>query len=115
MQPETSSPTAYVIDPKDNVATLLRDATEGESISAIGSSDGGAVRARGSIESGHKMALRRIPSGDDVLKFGVAIGFAIIDIEAGDWVHLHNCASHYDSRSATLDADTGETRDTIYE
>ena len=50
-----------------------------------------------------------------VVKFGVRIGHATAAIRAGDWVHLHNCASDVDERSGTLDLHTGATTDTKYE
>ena len=44
---------------------------------------------------GHKIALRRIHSGEKVIKFGAAIGSAAATIEAGEHVHLHNLRSDY--------------------
>jgi altronate hydrolase len=45
------------------------------------------------IEFGHKYALRDIAQGEDVLKYGLPIGRALVDIRAGEWVHVHNCRS----------------------
>ncbi len=42
------------------------------------------------IDLGHKMAVRPIPAGDPVRKFGQLIGYATEDIAAGDWIHSHN-------------------------
>jgi altronate hydrolase len=39
---------------------------------------------------GHKLAVRPIPAGEPVLKFGQVIGFASSDIGPGDHVHVHN-------------------------
>ena len=50
-----------------------------------------------------------------MIKYGFPIGHATQPIRAGDWVHLHNCASNYDSRSSTLDVHSGATTDTVYE
>lgn len=44
----------------------------------------------GAIRFGHKVAARSIRVGEMVRKFGQIIGFATMDIAAGDWVHTHN-------------------------
>jgi (2R)-sulfolactate sulfo-lyase subunit alpha len=42
------------------------------------------------VPLGHKVALRDIEAGDQVVKYGVAIGLATNDIRAGQHVHVHN-------------------------
>jgi (2R)-sulfolactate sulfo-lyase subunit alpha len=42
------------------------------------------------VPLGHKVALRDIPSGEPVVKYGVVIGRATQDIARGDHVHVHN-------------------------
>ena len=42
------------------------------------------------VPLGHKVALRDIPSGAPVVKYGVVIGRATRDIARGDHVHVHN-------------------------
>lgn len=101
----------FKIHPADNVATMLDDATSGQ-VQVLG---GYAVRLLEPIKSGHKIALCDIPEGNPVIKFGVPIGRAICDIRTGQWVHLHNLASNFDSRSQTLDLHSGTPTDTKYE
>ncbi len=48
----------------------------------------------GEIPAGHKIALRDIPKGEYVIKYGEIIGRAKTDIQKGEWVHTHNVASH---------------------
>ena len=48
------------------------------------------------IPAGHKQALRDIPEGEFVIKYGQIIGRATQDIKAGEWVHSHNLRSHLD-------------------
>ncbi|MEX0700551.1 MAG: altronate dehydratase family protein [Planctomycetales bacterium] len=48
------------------------------------------VSTRERIAPGHKLAVRRVPAGGPVRKYGQTIGFAARDIEPGDWVHVHN-------------------------
>ena len=78
----------------DNVAVALSPVAAGESI------DGGnAVYALQDIPQGHKAALRGIPAGAPVIKYGVPIGHALRDIAAGEWVHTHNMATNLSGRA----------------
>ena len=103
----------FQIHPRDNTAVLLDDGVAGEVVTSVDDVQGVALRH--DVAYGHKIALVDIPPNDDVIKYGIPIGHATQLIRAGDWVHLHNCASNYDSRSATLDVHTGATTDTVYE
>lgn len=42
------------------------------------------------VETGHKVALKDIPQGSNVMKYGFPIGRATQDIRAGEQVHIHN-------------------------
>lgn len=54
----------------------------------------GVLKApRGSVPMGHKIALKDIPKGAAVVKYGYPIGVATEDIKAGDFVHTHNLRS----------------------
>ena len=52
------------------------------------------------IPAGHKYALRDIPIGEYVIKYGEIIGRATQDISKGEWVHTHNVKSHLDENVA---------------
>ncbi len=97
----------------DNVATLLEDA-EAEPVNVIPGA-GRAVQLNRPVPLGHKVALTGVATGGPVIKYGIRIGVATQDIHPGDWVHLHNCASLVDGRSATLEPETGRPTDTPYE
>jgi altronate hydrolase len=43
---------------------------------------------------GHKYAIRPIPAGEDVIKYGMPIGHATHDIAPGEHVHSHNLATN---------------------
>jgi hypothetical protein len=103
----------FKINPADNVATMLDDATDG-AVQVLGQA-GLSVTLGEPLKLGHKIAICDIPTGQLVLKFGVAIGRASRDIHAGQWVHLHNLTSDFDERSQTLDVHTGAATDTKYE
>jgi hypothetical protein len=105
---------AFCIHPSDNVATLLDDASAG-SIHLTGAIEQDSVTALEPIHHGHKVATRDVPQGGAILKYGIRIGHAARAIRAGEWVHLHNMASDFDERSASLDVTTGAPTDTRYE
>jgi len=74
---------ALVVNADDNVATLTDDRTE-----LVELASGGPVVP--GIPYGHKVAIRSIPAGGEVVKYGVAIGRATSAIAPGDHVHVHN-------------------------
>lgn len=45
------------------------------------------------VPLGHKIALKGITSGAEVIEYGVTIGVALADIATGDYVHVHNLRS----------------------
>jgi hypothetical protein len=47
------------------------------------------------IPIGHKIAQRQIKKGEIIVKYGVPIGSATMDIQAGEQIHLHNMKSDY--------------------
>lgn len=102
----------FRIHARDNVATML---STGEGRVAIVGVPHGHVQVRETVQAGHKVALQAIRAGEPVIKFGVPIGRATREIQAGHWVHLHNCASQFDERSQTFDPASGAATDTRYE
>lgn len=42
------------------------------------------------IPLGHKVALKNIAKGSDIIKYGEVIGIAVADISAGSHLHVHN-------------------------
>ena len=49
-----------------------------------------SVTARQDIPLGHKVALRDMPVGDTVMKYGVDIGKVVQPIKKGAHAHVHN-------------------------
>lgn len=80
-----------ILHPEDNIAVLKRP-TESGTKQVV---DGNTVIVGTSLTMGHKIAIRPIAKGENVLKYGAPIGFASEDISAGDHVHLHNLTSRY--------------------
>jgi altronate dehydratase small subunit len=109
-----TTPRCFIVHAQDNVATLLDDAAAG-AVAVIGAARRDAISLREPIRLGHKVALEEIAAGAAVVKYGAAIGRATRTIRPGEWVHLHNCRSLLDERSAALDVETGAATDTKYE
>jgi hypothetical protein len=105
---------AFQVKAEDNVATLLEDGAAGGAVEVLGAAPT-VLELSEPVVLGHKVALREIPAGDAVVKFGVPIGVATHPIHPGQWVHLQNCASPLDERSSTLDVATGATTDMAYD
>ncbi|MEP7272602.1 MAG: UxaA family hydrolase, partial [Acidobacteriota bacterium] len=91
MEAETRS--IILLNTRDNVAVARLSINTGELV-ALSS---GSLTAAETIAPGHKLALRPIPAGGHVLKYGEVIGRATRDIGAGDWVHAHNVKAEFDS------------------
>lgn len=70
------------IHDNDNVVVALQDISAGTVLEN--------VCAMQDIPAGHKMAIVPISSNDQVIKYGHPIGYAKVDIQAGEWVHVHN-------------------------
>ena len=69
---------------------------QGEQIEAGGQT----IEVREEIPQGHKIAVDRIRSGAQVIKYGFPIGHATEDVEAGSWVHTHNMATNLEGETA---------------
>ena len=79
----------------DDVAVVIVDITAGTQVSAV-TLDGvqqGTVTATQDIPLGHKIALKDIAAGADVIKYGRTIGAASQAISKGQHVHTHNVKS----------------------
>ncbi|MEY5099739.1 MAG: galactarate dehydratase [Pseudomonadota bacterium] len=77
-----SQPLTIRMHESDNVAIVAND----------GGLPAGTVLPSGlvlrdKVPQGHKVALLDLPAGAAVLRYGVAIGYALADIAAGSWVH----------------------------
>lgn len=78
------------INEKDNVAVALNAAVAGDKFIA----DGCEITLAQDIPAGHKVAIKEIPEGENVIKYGFPIGHAKENIPVGHHVHTHNLASN---------------------
>jgi altronate hydrolase len=88
----------------DDVAVAVLDIATADEVRLP---DGSTLVARGPVPRGHKIALRDVPAGRQVHKYGQVIGRAARDIATGEHVHAHNLAmddvdQHYEFGSARL-------------
>ena len=74
------------IHPSDNVAVALRPIPAGTVFQGI--------TAAVDIPQGHKMALKPMKMGQQVIKYGFSIGHTTAPIAAGEWVHTPNMTTN---------------------
>jgi altronate dehydratase small subunit len=85
----------FVIEEADNVGTAVGEPVKkGDEVGTQGRVTGVAVTANDDIAYGHKIALRDIAKGEQVIKYALSIGTASKAIKAGDHVHVHNVESN---------------------
>ena len=84
---------AIVMEGIDNVAIVVEPIEAPAEIIVETASDRIVVHVTDNIPFGHKFAIRDIPEGSLILKYGEPIGVARIDIKAGQHVHVHNLES----------------------
>jgi altronate hydrolase len=82
----TAENSAIHLHPTDNVAVARVPIPAGQTLRI----DGSEVTAKSAVPAGHKIALKRINPGENVLRYGQRIGRASRTIERGDHVHTHN-------------------------
>ncbi len=85
---ETNMARAQVvhINTEDNVAVAIAPIAKGDEIKV----DDIEFTAVQDIPQGHKIAVKSITKGEQVIKYGVSIGHATEDILIGQWVHTHD-------------------------
>ena len=91
---------AILLDEKDNVVTCIKEVKAGEEVSYRTEAGEMTLRANEDIPYCHKVALRDLNKGDQVIKYGEMIGQLSRSVAAGCWVNEHNLFSvprDYDS------------------
>lgn len=84
------------ITPSDTVAVALRSVRRGEVVQV----DGKTYTAKDDIPFGHKLALQDIAAGENIIKYGYPIGYAVSDISAGAHVHTHNLKTNLSGKTS---------------
>jgi altronate dehydratase small subunit len=91
--PEPPQRPAIILHVRDNVATALMHLEPGRALRLTRGPQPVEVTVREPIPLGHKMAIRAIPAGSDVIKYGESIGTATAEVGAGCHAHVHNMKS----------------------
>ena len=91
---------AMIIDPKDNVAVAIEPIAVGDTVTYLAGGRPVSLKAAEDITIYHKLAVRDIPKGEPVVKYGEHIGVATAFIPAGTHVHVHNVVSPKEDRRA---------------
>lgn len=68
------------INEADNVAIAVQEIKAGTEVEKD-------LIARQDIPQAHKIALTKIQAGEPVIRYGVILGYAMNDIEKGDWIN----------------------------
>jgi galactarate dehydratase len=82
----TRPPLVIRMQPQDNVAIVANDGGLAAG-TVLGEGPGAGLTLLDKVPQGHKVALRDIPAGGEVLRYGVNVGVARQAIAAGRWVH----------------------------
>ncbi len=79
----------------DDVGVAVEDLTAGIQVGAVTleGAPAGTVKLVEDVPLGHKVAMRDIPKGKDVIEYGRTIGMATQMALCGSHVHTHNLRS----------------------
>jgi len=85
-------PHFLVHDPKDSVGVAVVEIKSGDKLTGSCLENGAkfSVEAKEAIPLGHKVALKALNKGEDVIKYGIPVGMATQTIAPGQHVHVHN-------------------------
>lgn len=79
--------TTYLkINPADSVVVCLSPKKKGDLITV----DGRKIAINQDTPAGHKVLIKDVSEGEDIIKYGYPIGHAMTSMKAGDWVNENN-------------------------
>lgn len=85
---------ALKVHDKDNVATVFDHVQANTVVEVIDKKKNiEKVTVSDEIPYGHKFCLSPVKKGEEIIKYGEAIGLATCDIAMGQHVHVHNLES----------------------
>jgi (2R)-sulfolactate sulfo-lyase subunit alpha len=81
-----------VHDSEDSVGVAVQNIQAGEEVIGVIMDPDREIKVRSNhdIPLGHKIALKALKKGDNLVKYGENVGKVTADIQVGDWVHTHN-------------------------
>ena len=79
-------------EPDDDVGVAVMDLKKGATVGALTleGKPAGRVKLVDRVPLGHKVAMRDIPEGKSVIKYGRPVGRAVKAVVKGAHVHVHN-------------------------
>ena len=92
---------ALLLRSDDDVAVTTQDLLAGTRVLTATTE----IVVRSGVPRGHKLAVRNVPTGSPVHKYGQSIGLATVDIAAGEHVHLHNLGMDISARAYQFGTD----------
>ncbi len=87
----SAAPQVVLLHPQDNVLISVETLAADASFEF----DGREYTLGQTVPLGHKIARTDMPAGTRILRYGAPIGSLYCDVQAGDWVHMHNLKSDY--------------------
>lgn len=81
---------ALIMHPDDNVVTAVEEIQAGENVAIPLAGTLLTLIATETIPFGFKIALKEIPQGEIIRKYGETIGRASSTIAKGSMIHIHN-------------------------
>src|SRR3982750_210702 len=82
----TAENSAIHLHQTDNIAVARVPLSPGQKLNV----DGISITVRDAVPAGHKVALRLIASGENIVRYGQVMGRARAAIEPGNHVHTQN-------------------------
>lgn len=87
--------TVLKINPADAVVVCLQPLKKGTVIEV----DGMSVTVHQDTPAGHKILIKDVKAGEDIIKYGYPIGHVCQDMKAGDWVNEHQLKTNLSGTS----------------
>ena len=87
---DTMPEVILMLHPKDNVVIALKQLNKGDKVQG---KDIGELEVLDDTPKSHKIALKDIARGEEIIKYGEVIAVSSEDIKKGQWVHTHNLKS----------------------
>ena len=87
--------TVLKINPADAVVVCLQPLKKGTVIEV----DGMSVTIHQDTPAGHKILIKDVKAGEDIIKYGYPIGHVCQDMKAGDWVNEHHLKTNLSGTS----------------
>ena len=96
-EPGSEAKRAVIMAAADSVAIALGDLDSGDKvrIRSLLQEIVGEFEVSDSVPYGHKISVKPVAKGDEIIKNGEVIGIATRPISKGQHVHIHNIVSLY--------------------